>query len=584
MSGWAGFLRADGWATLCWFIALGWGLLGHVPAAQAQAPRRPNVVLIITDDQGYGDLACHGNPIIKTPNLDKLSRQSIRLKNFHVDPTCSPTRSALITARYSSRTGVWHTVMGRSLLRRDEVTMADIFAAMGYRTGLFGKWHLGDNYPYRPQDRGFQEVLTFGGGAISNTPDYWGNNYFDDTLRHNGQLQKYKGYCTDVFFGAALEFIERNKDGPFFCYLAPNAPHAPYNVAQSYSKPYLDKGVPEPRAQFYGMITNIDDNVGRLLARLQEMGLDDNTIVIFMTDNGTAAGYNDQTGAGFNAGMRGFKGSEYDGGHRVPCFIRWTGTLPADKDVTPIAAHIDLLPTLIELCGFKKPQKVAFDGASLVPLLTGKGAADWPGRTLFVHSQRIEHPETWRKSAVMTDRWRLINGTELFDMIVDPGQKKDVAADHPKVVAELRKAYDGWWADISKRFDEYCEIVLGSAKENPTHLSCHDWHGKLAPSGQDMVKKGVEANGFWAVDVARAGKYEISLRQQPAVAKFAIQAQAARLTVGKVDVSQQVPPGAASVTFEVRLEVGSTRLQTWLTEKNGMSKGAYFVEVKYVGG
>jgi arylsulfatase A-like enzyme len=573
--------RAAVWFS--WILALACLLFPNNAAVAAQPPKRPNVIIIITDDQGYGDLACHGNPIIKTPNIDKFHKQSIRLKNFHVDPTCSPTRSALMTGRYSSRTGVWHTVMGRSLLRRDEQTAADIFAANGYRTGIFGKWHLGDNYPYRPQDRGFQEVLTFGGGAISNTPDYWGNNYFDDTLRHNGQLKKYKGYCTDVFFNAAREFIERNKDGPFFCYLPTNAPHAPYNVAGKYSKPYIDNGVPEPRAQFYGMIANIDENVGRLLARLQELGLENDTIVVFMTDNGTAAGYNEQTGDGFNAGMRGFKGSEYDGGHRVPCFIRWTGRLPAGKDVAPITAHIDILPTLIELCGLKKPQKVAFDGASLVSLLTGKGADKWPQRTLFVHSQRIDHPEKWRKSAVMTDRWRLINGAELYDMTVDPGQKKDVAKDNPQTVTELRKAYEAWWTDISKRFDEYCEIVIGSDKENPTHLSCHDWHGKLAPSGQEMVKKAIEANGFWAVEVARAGKYEVTLRQQPAAAKFAIQADTARLTVGKVDVSRKVTVGTTGVTFEIQLEAGSTRLQTWFVDKTGKSKGAYFVEVRYVG-
>ena len=194
------------------------------PALGAEA-RRPNVVFVLTDDQGYGELGCHGNPIIQTPNLDKLHSQSVRLTNYHVDPTCSPTRSALMTGRYSSRVGVWHTVMGRSLLRRDEVTLADVFADNGYRTGIFGKWHLGDNYPYRPQDRGFQEVLTLGGGAISNTPDFWGNNYFDDMLRHNGKLEKCKGYCTDVFFNAALQFIETNRDRPFFAYIpTPNAP------------------------------------------------------------------------------------------------------------------------------------------------------------------------------------------------------------------------------------------------------------------------------------------------------------------------------------------------------------------------
>jgi arylsulfatase A-like enzyme len=551
-----------------------------VPLAQAAAPNRANVILLLTDDQGYGDLGCHGNPVIRSPHLDQLFSQSIRLTNFHVDPTCSPTRSALITGRYSSRTGVWHTVMGRSLLRKDEVTMADVFAANGYRTGLFGKWHLGDNYPYRPEERGFHDVLTFGGGGIGNTPDFWGNNYFDDTLRHNGKLEKFTGYCTDVFFTAALRFIEQNKDRPFFVYLTPNAPHSPWNVAARYSQPYRDRGMPEPRARFYGMITNIDDNVGRLLIRLKELSLEENTLLIFMTDNGTSGGYNPATGDGYNAGMRGFKGSEYDGGHRVPCFFRWPGQLQRGVDRAPVTAHIDILPTLIDLCGLKQPDKVVFDGASLRPLLTGQGP--WPERTLLVHSQRIDHPAKWRKCAVMTDRWRLVNGKELYDMRADPGQKKDVAGQHPKVVAELRQAYETWYADISRRFDEYCAIIVGSEKENPSLLCCHDWHGERALSGQDMVRQAVPANGFWAIEVARPGKYAITLRQQPAVAQFPIPAATARLTVGPLDLTRPVAPGATAVTFEADLKAGQTRLQTWLTDKSGAAHGAYFVEVKYL--
>ena len=325
------------------------------------------------------------------------------------------------------------------------------------------------------------------------------------------------------------------------------------------------------------MIANIDENIGRLLARLKELGLEENTIVIFMTDNGTAAGI-DPKGDGFNAGMRGIKGSEYEGGHRVPCFVRWLGHLNGGKDVARVTAHIDILPTLIDLCELRKPDKVVFDGSSLRPLLTGKG--DWPERTLFVHSQRIDHPEKWRKCAVMTDRWRLINGKELFDLAADPEQKKDVAEQQAVVVAELRKAYEGWWTDISRRFNEYCEIVVGSERENPTELCCHDWHGELALSGQDMVRKGVIANGFWALEVARAGKYEITLRQQPAVAKFVIPAEKARLTIGGIDVSKPLLSGARSVTFQVELPAGKTRLQTWLIESNGTTRGAYFVEVK----
>ena len=307
----------------------------------------------------------------------RLYGQSVRLTDFHVGPTCAPTRAALMTGRYCNRTGVWHTVMGRSLLRRDEVTMADVFAAGGYRTGIFGKWHLGDNYPFRPQDRGFQEVLVHGGGGVGQTPDYWGNDYFDDTYWHNGKPEKQAGYCTDVWFDGALRFIEANRDRPFFAYIATNAPHSPFNVAEQYSGPYMGKSV--PNANFYGMIANIDENMGRLLGKLKALGLEENTILIFMTDNGTAAGF--QAGKGFNAGMRGTKGSEYDGGHRVPCFLRWpAGGLGGGKDVSRLTAHIDLLPTLIELCGLPQPAGVKFDGASLAPLLRdARGRLAGPG-------------------------------------------------------------------------------------------------------------------------------------------------------------------------------------------------------------
>ena len=259
-------------------------------APTAASNRQPNVVLIMTDDQGYGDIGAHGNTMIRTPNLDHLHSQSIRFTNFHVDPTCSPTRSALMTGRYSTRTGVWHTIMGRSLMFSDEVTMAQVFESAGYRTGIFGKWHLGDNHPMRPQDRGFQESVVIGGGGITQTPDFWGNDYFDDTYSHNGVPEKYSGYCTDVFFENALRFIEKNRTTPFFAYVPTNVPHGPFNIADTYSRPYRDKGVPADMTNFYGMIENADENIGRLLAKLKEWGLDENTLVIFMTDNGTAAG------------------------------------------------------------------------------------------------------------------------------------------------------------------------------------------------------------------------------------------------------------------------------------------------------
>ena len=310
---------------------------------------RPNIVLVVTDDQGYADLACHGNKYLDTVAMDQLYRQSVRLTNFHVDPTGAPTRAALMTGRYSCRTGVWHTMMGRSLLRRDERTIADVLAAAGYRTAIFGKWHLGDNYPYRAVDRGFHESLVHGGGGIGETPDYWGNTYFNPVLQHNGKPEKSEGYCTDVFFDAAIRFVEENRQQPFFIYLPTNVMHSPYEAPPQYAARYLTMGVQEPLASYYGMITNFDRNMARLLKRLDDLQLATNTVVVFMTDNGT-------TGRGIGVQMRGQKGSAYDGGHCVPCFIRWPARLQGGFDVGQLAAHVDILPTLLGLCASRSPK------------------------------------------------------------------------------------------------------------------------------------------------------------------------------------------------------------------------------------
>ncbi|MHC4076017.1 MAG: arylsulfatase [Planctomycetota bacterium] len=566
--------------------------------------RKPNVVLVITDDQGYGDLGCHGNKIIKTPNMDRLHGQSLRLTNFHVESTCAPTRAALMTGRYCNRTGVWHTGRGRSLLREDEKTMADVFSAAGYKTGIFGKWHLGDNFPFRPQYRGFDEVLIHGGGGVRQTPDYWGNDYFNDTYFHNGKPQKYRGYCTDVWFDGAMKFIKDNKDRAFFCYLSTNAPHQPFYIAQKYINMYKDnKEVPNPN--FYGMITNIDKNLSRLRKKLKSLGLEENTIFIFMTDNGTAAGVKvDEKGfvvKGHNAGMRGKKSSEYDGGHRVPCFIYWPGgKITGGKDIDRITAHVDMLPTLIDLCGLEKQAGIKFDGISLKPLLTDQ-PDNWPDRTLVTDHQRLEEPVKWRKSATMTDRWRLINGRELYDMQADPGQHNDLAEKFPDVVTKLRAEYEKWWTSISERFDEYCEIVVGS-KEDPVLLTCHDWHGPIIPWNQIEIRQGMEGNGFWAVRIARAGEYEFELRRWPVEADVPIAGSVpaggpipggkpfpagtvleitkARLKIANVDMTKTVQAGAKAVKFRAKLKTGSTRLQSWFIDNKGKSRGAYYVYVK----
>ncbi|QDU40613.1 Arylsulfatase precursor [Maioricimonas rarisocia] len=560
-------------------------------SARASLAAPPNVVLVITDDQGYGDIGAHGNEMIRTPNLDRLHGESVRLTDYHVDPTCSPTRSALMSGRYSTRTGVWHTIMGRSMMSTDELTLAEVFAENGYRAGMFGKWHLGDTYPLRPQDQGFQTVVHHGGGGVGQTPDWWGNDYFDDTYLHeDGTPEQFTGYCTDVWFDEALKFIESSREKPFFCYLSTNAPHGPYYVEQSYKQPYLDAGVPEPMASFYGMITNIDDNMGRLVKKLDELGLSDNTILIFTTDNGTAAGVargRQQQNAkwkGFNAGMRGQKGSEYDGGHRVPFFLRWpAGDLHGGRDVDTLAAHVDVLPTLVDLCGIDKPKGPPIDGTSLVHVLKGSDEV-LRDRTLVVHSQRIEYPEKWRKSAVMTENWRLVNGKELFDIQSDPGQNSNVASAHPQVVGQLRDAYEQWWTSLSPVFDEHVRIVLGAEDANPTSFTCHDWHAPQpqVPWHQGMIARNPEANGYWMVDVAEAGTYEFRLRMRPAGVAYGLPAGTAKVRVGDVEASEPIEDGELFALVTVELKAGPNKLQTWLDSKDGKSRGAYFVDVQRV--
>ncbi|NSW55312.1 MAG: arylsulfatase [Armatimonadetes bacterium] len=568
-------------------------------------PRRPNVVLVITDDQGYGDLGCHGNPIIQTPNIDALHSQSVRLTNFHVGPTCAPTRAGLMTGRYCNCTGVWHTIGGRSLLRKDEITLGDVFRAGGYRTGMFGKWHLGDNYPFRPHDRGFDEALYHGGGGVSQTNDWWGNDYFDDIYLRNGEPEAFQGYCTDVWFSQAMDFVERNRQQPFFCYLSTNAPHSPHNVPERYARLY--EGLPCERDRFYGMITNIDDNMARLRAHLRELGLERDTILIFMTDNGTANGCRlDRSGFvvdGYNAGMRGVKGWEYDGGHRVVFFLHWPGGgMDQGRDVGELAANIDVMPTLVDLCGIPGPSPENVHGISLAPLLRGE-AESLPARTIVTDSQRVESPIKWKQSATMTQRWRLVNGTQLFDIQADPGQRKDIAADHPDVVEQLRGEYEKWWNIVSERFDDDPAIIIGSDNEPVSMITTHDWHNENSECAwnQGMVRQGHRCNGYWAIDVARPGRYEFELRRWPRqedrgmtegipgeivdwyTGGKALPLREARIQVGDCEASRAIGPRDKAAVFEFRLPAGLTSLQTWLVDENGEDIGAYFVYAQRVG-
>ena len=570
----------------------------------AGAVQRPNVVLVITDDQGYGDLSCHGNSVLKTPHLDKLHADSVRLTDYHVAPTCSPTRAALITGHWTNRTGVWHTIMGRSMLRHNEVTIGRILADGGYHTAMFGKWHLGDNYPYRPEDRGFQEVLRHGGGGVGQTPDYWDNAYFDGSYFHNGKAVPASGFCTDVFFDYAKRFIRKVKDDdkPFFVYLCTNAPHGPMHAPVKSSAPYVKQGVNV--ANFLGMIANIDDNVGAMRAFLKKEGLAENTIFIFTTDNGTSSGANIH-----NNGMRGRKGSEYDGGHRVPFFIHWPkGGLTGGRDVDMITSYVDVVPTLIDYCKVPAPKGLKFDGVNIRPLIEGK-TRNWTDRILVTDSQRVRDPIKWRKSAVMTDQWRLVNGKELYDINADPGQKTNLVKQHPAVVSRLAKFYEAWWQELVPTFGQPTAIYLGhpAPSANPVTLTCHDWIADgSTPWNQRHIRnpeKKTRNTGFWAVDVKSAGEYSVELRRWPREADRAIIADLeagadvpgvkafraapgqpfaaanAHLKLGGKELTLPVKEGAKSVTFRLNLKPGRDELWAKFTDEAGTPMGAFYAYV-----
>lgn len=583
--------------------------------ALVSADESPNVILIITDDQGYGDLSCHGNPVLKTPHLDELYADSVRLTDYHVAPTCSPTRCALMTGHWTDRTGVWHTIAGRSMLRENEVTLGTIFSDGGYATGMFGKWHLGDNYPFRPEDRGFQEVLRHGGGGVGQTPDYWDNAYFDGAYFHNSKPQPVEGFCTDVFFDYAKQFIETQASAkkPFFAYISTNAPHGPMHAPPEFAKPYEDQGLNVGLAHFFGMIANIDHNVGELRSWLEEKGLAENTIFIFTTDNGSSSGSKT-----FNAGMKGAKGSEYDGGHRVPFFVHWpAGGLNGGRDVEPITAHVDVAPTLIDYCGIPAPEGVKFDGVSIRPLLDDKIEGEWPDRILVTDSQRVKDPIKWRKTAVMTSDWRLVTqeaGKDgkpkqaLFAIKEDPGQQNDVFDLYPEEAKRLIGFYNDWWAELEPTFSQDARIILGNPAENPSILTSHDWITVgLTPWNHSHIRNAdakPENTGHWNVEIETAGDYEIELRRWPkesgaaitaslppgedvpGVQAFrarpgkAISAEKAWIKVGDVEAEAPVDGNQPSVTLKVTLPAGPAKFDARFFGKDDAVTGAYYAYVK----
>ena len=560
-----------------------------VCSAISVADSRPNVILILADDLGYGDVACHGNPWLKTPHLDRMRAESVRLEDFHVDPVCTPTRAALLTGRHSIRVGAWSVTEGRQLLNAGETTMAQVFAASGYRTGMFGKWHLGDNYPYAPRFRGFHEVVKHMAGGIDEIGNPIGNDYFDPILYRNGKPEEFEGYCNDILFSETIRFARRNKTHPFFVCLPLNAMHSPFKVAEKYWKRFAAQH-PEDRSKFYGMIENFDENLGRLFHALRKEGLEENTIVIFMGDNGTAAGTDRSGRLGFNAGMRGKKGSVYEGGHRVACFIRWRAGLTAGTEVRHLTSHHDLLPTLIDLCDLKKPAQVEFDGRNLSSRLRNE-ESHWPERFVVIERQadelercRLEKvgSERYPQYSVLTERWRLVNG-ELYDFLADPGQRRNVAENHSDVVKQLYNHYQSHYADVTSHGGDDTPFYVGSNEEPSTLFTVRDWHpsiGNVIWKPEQLADDSFMINGFWALDVRRKGRYEFVLSRYPFDHLRPIGATKARIRIGDVETSCALDPSDDRAVFRIELNPGPVKLQTWFADQGtGDERGAYFVKV-----
>lgn len=479
----------------------------------------PNVLLIVSDDQGYGDLSLHGNPHLRTPNLDRLGRDSVRFDRFYVSSVCAPTRAALLTGRWPLRTGVHGVTHNRETMRADEVTLAEALAEAGYRTACIGKWHNGEHAPFTPQGQGFETFFGFLGG-------HW-NNYFNPVLLRGAAPEPTKGYITDVLTEEAMRLIGQPDKRPFFCYLAYNAPHSPYQVPDRYFNRFKAAGFDDTVSAFWGMVENLDDNVGLVLKKLDELNLTRNTIVLFLSDNGGTAGVKL-----YNAGLRGGKTSVHEGGTRVPLFVRWPAAGWTPRVATPITAHVDLYPTLLDLCGVNPPKGPPVDGVSLRPLLEGREAG-WPERTLFVHNG-IDETNKW-PAAVRTPRYRLvreIKGSaagssavnadatvkpwQLYDMLNDPGEKTNLASREAALVKELAARYDAWYADLSRGGLRRPPIPVGLPGHDTVTLPAH--HAFRTPPlhyaagggfSHDWLTGWDNTSGriTFDVDVARRGDY-----------------------------------------------------------------------------
>ena len=559
---------------------------------------RPNVIIIFTDDQGYGDLSAHGNPILQTPNLDKLHDESVRFSNFHVAPVCTPSRGELMTGLYALRNKASMVPAGRNLMRRDVVTMPEVFAANGYATGHFGKWHLGDTYPHRPMDRGFQRVVWHKGWGLASEIEY-DNDYYYTRYLDEMEVKYSDRFCANLWFDKAMEWMDEQieTERPFFTYIALNTPHSPFHSLEKDFTKYKDK-VDDPLvAHFFGLISNIDQNYARLENWLREKQIRDDTLIVYMNDNGTSRGERI-----YNAGMRGKKGSGYEGGHRAICFFRWpSGNFGAPRTID-YASHItDLLPTFVDQFEFELPPTAfAFDGLSLKEVLNNPEQS-FRDRKLIVQFGSRHRPSKYYRSCVVWDHWRLNGEGELYDISQDPGQTDDVSSRYPQIAAELKTYYDNYWTSIEDSIDVVEPVVVGHGYETYTDLTCNNWV-EVDFENQRRVAGGNSMGGIWQIEAEKGGKYKVQLSRWPFHMNRSLADKGPETTIGgspidagrafpitaaslSIDGSEpivaQANPGDTSVELHIEIDPGRHTLQGWFHDKTGVKlSGAFYGRVE----
>jgi arylsulfatase A-like enzyme len=532
----------------------------------AFAANRPNVVFILSDNQSYYEMSCHGHADIKTPHIDRLADQSVEFTNFHAPPFCSPSRAVILTGRYAIRSGVFTTISGRSILHKDEKTLPQFLKPHGYHSAIFGKWHLGFSYPYRPQDRGFDEVFVHGGGGVGQMEDYHGNTLFDTTFIHNGKVSPSKGYCTDVLFDRAMDYVEaRQKEKkPFFCFVSTPVTHSPHHGPKELVAQLKGQGI-QGNIQLYAQVQNLDANIGRIMDKIKGLGLEDDTILVFASDQGMS-----DRGAP-HGGNR--KGLGYDPAHHVPFMLRLPGAEP--KVVSRLAGMIDFFPTILDLCGIKRPDNI--DGISLKSLLLEqKGYPE--DRTLIIQCPRSRQATKWRNSAVKTDRWRLVNGEKLYDVTVDPRQNDNVAGENRPTVDKLRQAYEAYWADLPDQATTLSRHLLGHPDcRDEVVLNGMDWYRGGSPWNSGAYNR--PSSGAWAVTISEKGRYQFECRHFPRAADKNAGASRAEIRVGDHTAETDLAEGNRKATFELTLKAGDYDLEAWFT-KGKKRFGSLWVYVK----